>query len=107
SDGRLLHSAESNGIPLGFMKNYVFSTHEPIQLKAGDIVVVLTDGVTEAIAPDESLFGLQKTIDFIARHRDKNAAEIVALLNQAAFEFSQQVKAEDDITSLVCKVGPA
>jgi serine phosphatase RsbU (regulator of sigma subunit) len=69
-----------------------------------DLLVLLTDGVTEAIGADESPFGLQHALDWIIRNREKKSRRNCRRLNQVARNFYTDALASDDITSLVCKV---
>ncbi len=104
SAGHIAHTMESTGVPLGFLQNYTYTTSAAVPLTCGDLLVLLTDGVTEAIGADESPFGLQHALDWIIRNREKKAGEIAGGLNQVARNFYTDALASDDITSLVCKV---
>ncbi len=104
SAGHIAHTMESTGVPLGFLQNYTYTTSAAVPLTSGDLLVLLTDGVTEAIGADESPFGLQQALEWIIRNRGTKAAEIASGLNQVARNFYIDALAGDDITSLVCKV---
>jgi serine phosphatase RsbU (regulator of sigma subunit) len=71
-----------------------------IQLQAGDIVVLYTDGLTEARRGDE-LFGGERLRAALAENAHRPAGEIVAALLAAAQAFTDQ--APDDMTVVVLK----
>ena len=104
NEGKVKHTLNSTGIPLGFIAEEKFLRSEPIALKPGDILALLTDGITEAIANDESEFGYHRTIDLINSYRMDTAKQITAHLTQAVCLFTELQHQEDDITSVICKV---
>ncbi len=102
--GEVIQVLESTGIPLGFIAGEKFSRSEPIPLKSGNILALITDGITEAISKDEFQFGHDRMIDVINSQRNDTAEQIVDHLNQAVSLFTDQQDQEDDITSVICKV---
>lgn len=104
--GEVDYVMESTGVPLGFIHRHKYNKSEPIKLAPENIAVFLTDGIIEAEAPDESLFGFDRALDFINRHRQATAHQIVERLYQAVRSFSKHQPQEDDITSVICKVNP-
>ena len=76
-------------------------------LEPGDVVLLLTDGLPEARSPEDSSFGIERAIDVIRNNRDRTAGEIVASVYRAWRRFSGREAPLDDITVVVCKVGPA
>jgi serine phosphatase RsbU (regulator of sigma subunit) len=95
---------QSTDIPLGFLPQHNFGCSEPIQLEEGDVLALLTDGITESERPDEDSFGIDRAIEFIRSHQQESAQEIVAGLYQAVRSFSDGLPQVDDITAVVCKV---
>jgi len=92
------------GIPLGVLRDYTYFSSEKIVLNSGDIVILLTDGITEAIAQDSEEFGSRRAIELVYRHRGDSAELILDRLLQAVQSFSNHRFQEDDITSVICKV---
>jgi sigma-B regulation protein RsbU (phosphoserine phosphatase) len=93
----------STDIPLGFLPNHKFSCSDPIRLDPGDILALLTDGITDAEKPDQSWFGVEPALDFIHAHRQESAQEIIAKLYQTVRDFSDGLPQVDDITAVICK----
>jgi PAS domain S-box-containing protein len=103
ADGSVKHVLDSNEVPLGIFPDASFEVAAPIELQPGDILILLTDGVTEARRPDDSEFGVDRALDCVRRHRQENAQQIVAELLQAVRDFSGGSPQADDITAVICK----
>ncbi len=71
-----------------------------IELKAGDLALIYTDGLTEAQAGAE-LFGIERVREVVARHAHERAGRIVQALITAVRAFSD--RSLDDLTVLVLK----
>ena len=92
---------ESTGIPLGVFAEHRFGT-KFLPVKAGQVIVLLTDGATEAGEPDE--FGLQRIISYVQDHRGEPAQEIAAGLHGAICAHTNGTPAADDISLVILKV---
>jgi serine phosphatase RsbU (regulator of sigma subunit) len=103
--GHLKRQLDSMEIPLGVMPDWRFPASEPLPLTEGDVVVLLTDGVVEASAPDGSVFGTQRVFDVVRLYRRDTPRQIVTNLYHAVRAFSQNLPQLDDITAVVVKVG--
>ena len=73
-------------------------------LEPGDIVVLVTDGIQEAMSPTGEQFGTERLVEVVRAHRTRKAAQIVESLYRAVCEFSQREKPADDVTMIVIKV---
>jgi len=60
SDGSVERLAVAAGLPLGVMERVGYKTGRS-QLSAGDVLLAVTDGVTEGASADKSLFGEDRT----------------------------------------------
>jgi PAS domain S-box-containing protein len=98
---------ESCGPPLGVLPDRSFPTIENPPLQDGDVVVFLTDGITETENTAGDYFGADAALDVVRAHLLESAQDIVQRLRQATRDFAQGAPQQDDITVLVCKVGPA
>jgi sigma-B regulation protein RsbU (phosphoserine phosphatase) len=97
---------ESCGPPLGVLPGTVFPAVENPPLEDGDVVVFLTDGITESENASGDYFGTDAALDVVRAHRHESAQEIVQRLRQATRDFAQGAPQQDDITVVVCKVVP-
>ncbi len=103
-DGAIRVIFNSTGLPLGLTDDAEFPEAEIVALEPGDHILLLTDGIIEATAPDETLFGTERAIDIVRSHRGESAAQIVAALHQAVRDFAGNKDLVDDVTSVVIKV---
>lgn len=94
----------TSGFPLGIMEDQEYPTLESLTLDAGDILVLLTDGILEAKSPGDEVFGCQRALDVVRQSRDRTAREIVEDLVSVVSRFCGGVEADDDRTALVVKV---
>jgi serine phosphatase RsbU (regulator of sigma subunit) len=104
ADGAVRHALASTGYPLGIFKDAEFPASEAIPLQPGDMLMLLTDGIVEARAPDGTVFGRQRPVDIARVYRQATAGQIVENLYHAVRAFSQNLPQYDDITAAVIKV---
>jgi sigma-B regulation protein RsbU (phosphoserine phosphatase) len=102
--GAVKHDLPSTGIPLGIFANTQFETSAVPPLVEGDLVVLFTDGVTEAENLDGDPFGSQRALEVVSRFRDEAAAKIVHRVYRAVREHAGRRAQEDDVTTVVCRV---
>ncbi len=104
AQGIVKQELPSTDFPLGIQEKASFPASPEIPLDPGDIVLLVTDGIVEARAPDGSAFGTLGPINLLRTHRDKSAHEIVDSLYVAVRAFSRGLPQYDDITATVIKV---
>ena len=73
------------------------------QLKHGDMLVLYSDGVTEANNTAYDEFDEERFIEVLRAHRTLPATQIVEAVIQAVTEFAAGAPQADDITLLVAK----
>jgi serine phosphatase RsbU (regulator of sigma subunit) len=72
-------------------------------LAAGDILVLYTDGITEAENSQAEEFGMERLSAVIRRDSSLSAEELMANIFQSAEDFCQGVGFSDDATVLIVK----
>tara|TARA_B100000315_G_C14120796_1_gene382478 strand:- start:197 stop:562 length:366 start_codon:yes stop_codon:yes gene_type:complete len=90
------------GMPLGIMEG-LFS-NGTVDVKKGDIFVVYTDGVTEAMNTKHEMFGDDKLAEIIKKQRSKSIGEIVDVIHDEVSKFEGKAPQHDDITVIAVKV---
>jgi len=92
------------GFPIGLDANIAaFVAETVVQLHSGDVVVLYTDGITEAENMDKVLYGLERLIEVIQINWQRTATEIRhAVIKDVRSHIGEQ-KVFDDITLLVLK----
>jgi sigma-B regulation protein RsbU (phosphoserine phosphatase) len=78
--------------------------HETIQLRSGDVLVVYTDGVTEALNPAGVEFGEEKLREIVIESLRMPARESAARVLAKVLEWQGRASQHDDITLIVVKV---
>jgi len=104
ASGEVRHSIESDGLPLGLFPSAEFSSANPIELSAGDTIVLLTDGVVESANLEDREFGTARVLSYVERHLKDSARDLVQGIYTATRSFSGGEPQHDDIMAVVCKV---
>jgi len=102
--GEIKMLLKRTAVPLGINPAAKYNGAVQVPLQAGDMVLLLTDGIEETMAPDESFFGIERTLHVVRQNREKPAREILDALYRAVRDFSQQTPQLDDVTAIVIKV---
>jgi len=72
-------------------------------LLPGDVLVLFSDGVTEASDPNDQEFGEQRLADLVVSLRDRPASEIIEEVHKAVIAFSEGAPPADDITVVIAR----
>ncbi len=96
------------GIPLGLTLPDDISFRDSLQvdklkLKKDDVLVIYTDGVTEAMNARNEQYGNDRLIQFIREHSTLTPNEFAAALDQDIIAFTGNAPQNDDITLVVIK----
>jgi sigma-B regulation protein RsbU (phosphoserine phosphatase) len=94
----------STSLPLGLIPDARFPVGDPIVLESGEIALLLTDGLLEAVSPLGDQFGQDRVLQVVSYNRKETASKIIAAIYEAVREFSGQAKLLDDATIVVVKV---
>ena len=93
----------STGPPLGLFGDVKFiSTVLP--LEPHQLLLLLTDGVTETTTSNDAEYGPDRVLDYVGAHRQDSAHQIAEGICQAARCFARGEPQLDDLTSVVVKV---
>ena len=94
---------ELPGVPLGLFSGSNYD-EVVLDLKAGDLFVFCTDGVTEASDLLMREFGSERLLEVVNRNYDRPAREIVEAIFTATNEFRGEMPPNDDTTAVVVKI---
>jgi serine phosphatase RsbU (regulator of sigma subunit) len=100
--GGTMEQLASGGLPLGIMSDAEFREGHT-KLHAGDVLVIYSDGVSEAVNPNGEEFGPTRLYETVARNIDASAGGIRDRIESALTKFCQGTPAADDITLVICK----
>jgi sigma-B regulation protein RsbU (phosphoserine phosphatase) len=90
------------GMPLGWFDDNPLQQHE-VTLEAGDLLVLYTDGVTDACNRAGDEFGMIRLQDCVARCGEISAVQVVNSINRAVSQFAGTAAASDDITMVTIR----
>jgi len=77
----------------------------PLQLERGDLLVLTSDGTTDAENPGGELYDSVRLVESIRRHAAENPAAFVRKLHSDIADFSSGTVMNDDLTILALKRG--
>lgn len=104
ASGNVKTALKSSSLPLGIMADEKFQASEPLKLETGDVLLLLTDGILEAGAPDSKPFGVDRSLAVVRENRLEPARAIVEALHSAVYDFVGHKDFKDDVTAVVMKV---
>jgi sigma-B regulation protein RsbU (phosphoserine phosphatase) len=96
---------KSSFMPVGFPKfdesQQYYSTE--VEWHSGDLLVLYSDGITEAFNPDAEMYGLERFKALISEKRHLSPMEIKAEILSDLQAYQQNESTNDDITLVVAK----
>jgi sigma-B regulation protein RsbU (phosphoserine phosphatase) len=98
-----LERLEAGGLPLGVMASARFE-QGVITLDSGDLLVVFTDGVTEAENERQEEYGEPRLLEVVRGICPGAASEALKTVMSAVDGFVGRTRQHDDITALVMRV---
>ncbi len=91
------------GLPLGVMEEATYE-ERPVPLGVGDVLVLYTDGVTEASDESEEQFGVERLEALVRRHAASPAAELVEAIRHDVEACTGERHLNDDLTVVVARL---
>ncbi len=101
--GKVFLIDKGGGPPVGLFGHLKYS-REIVELEAGSVVVIYTDGVSEAENALRDQYGLEKLSEVVQQNRDGSARLIHDAIRAGLAEFVAGHPASDDSTMIVLKV---
>src|SRR5437867_3534459 len=100
--GGTMEQLASGGLPLGILADADFREGRT-KLYPGDVLVIYSDGVSEAVNPNGEEFGATRLYEVVSKNLDASAAGIRDRIESALTKFCQGTPAADDITLVIIK----
>ena len=97
---------ENKGLGLGILRddnfpNYLEEAY--IDYQSGDIMVLYTDGITEAANFKKEEYGYEKIRILLEQNKEKSSAEISQIMIDDLYSFLGDTNVNDDYTLLILK----
>ena len=74
------------------------------QINSGQIILIGTDGIKEAVDTHGEMFGNERLLDVIRQHADQPARYILDKAFESLNDFRHPLEPDDDETLVVIKV---
>lgn len=108
--GQVIALDREASLPLGIELGHAYG-EATVQLEAGDLLLLYTDGITEAVAPPEpgvpvrELWGVERLdAHLLTCAPTTNASDCIASVRQAVAQFTQNADPTDDQTLIALRV---
>ncbi|MCJ7508003.1 MAG: SpoIIE family protein phosphatase [candidate division Zixibacteria bacterium] len=98
-----LQTLEKGGIILGMFDNSTYE-EETVQLKPDDLMLLYTDGITEATNEKDEMFEEEKLLKLLKDNQSVSAQELSQKIVDNVLSFQGTSPQGDDITLVVVKV---
>jgi serine phosphatase RsbU (regulator of sigma subunit)/CRP-like cAMP-binding protein len=92
----------TGGILLGIMSDFPFE-EKTLTLNVGDVLVIYSDGISEAPNVHREQFGLERLEEVVRKHREGSAVQIQEAIHTAVQAHLGELQAADDMTLVIIK----
>ena len=93
----------AQALPLGILPSLSSDPPARLQLEAGSLILLATDGFFEWENERGEQFGIERMEEAIRRSRDATPAGIIKNLYEAVLAFAEGTKQQDDLTAVIIK----
>jgi sigma-B regulation protein RsbU (phosphoserine phosphatase) len=100
-DGRF-ENLETGGLLLGAFSDAKYEFGE-VELAPGDLLIMYTDGLSEAMDNSEQEYGESRIIDYSMKIRSQSADVICSMLVKSVKQFAAGISDFDDMTIVIVK----
>ncbi|MEM8895271.1 MAG: PP2C family protein-serine/threonine phosphatase, partial [Bacteroidota bacterium] len=106
SNTKQLEYFKNKGLGLGILRNSNFEKYVQVnefQYSAGDIIVLYTDGITEAVNLENEQFGYERLSDTLMKYVDQSPEQISNGIFDALYKFCEKDSLDDDYSIVIVK----
>jgi sigma-B regulation protein RsbU (phosphoserine phosphatase) len=93
---------EMGGMALGVMDEFPYQ-FDAVQLNKGDLLVIYSDGISDATNEFDHPFGEERLISMVREHKDDPAVAIIDRIIEAVQKHEGDTEQLDDLTLVVLK----
>jgi sigma-B regulation protein RsbU (phosphoserine phosphatase) len=104
ANGELLR-LDVGGPVLGIIEDFPYSG-DSVQLDPGDLLVIFSDGITEAINDKEIMFDEKNLEEIIRKNQTRSSVEIIDSIVRSVDAHAGDAAQTDDMTLVVLKRNP-
>lgn len=106
AQSKKLEYFKNKGLGLGILRNSNFEKYVQVnefQYSAGDVIVLYTDGITEAVNRRNEQFGYERLSDALTKFTNQTPEQISNGIFGALYEFCEEDSLDDDYSMVVVK----
>jgi len=93
---------DRGGMMLGAFEESTFED-ESVQIKTGDVIIVYSDGITEAMNTQGEMYGEERISRLLVSQRDRSPQEMLQSLVHDVQRHAGNCPQSDDVTILIAK----
>ena len=101
--GEEVKRLEAGGPVLGILPDFPYE-EASVQLKAGDVLLVFSDGFSEAMNHRLEEYGEENLIELAKQHREKSAVELIDKISQSVEHHCGDAPQSDDMTIIALRL---
>lgn len=94
---------EEGGAVVGLLPNFPY-TQATVDLEKGDMLLAFTDGISEAMNPEDEEWGEENLIETAKAYDGLSATDTISRIVEAADRFANGAKQHDDMTLMVVRL---
>jgi sigma-B regulation protein RsbU (phosphoserine phosphatase) len=93
---------DATGLILGVLPGQKYE-RKIVEIKPGSVIAIYTDGLEEAMNPQNEMYGQDRIIESLKANRELSAKDIVKKIQDEAIQFCKGKPLHDDLTMIVIK----
>lgn len=97
------HAVRAEGVPLGLLEHTEYQ-EIALTLAKGDVLAFFSDGLVEAVNPQQEEFGMRRLENMFREHAQRPVAEIIDTVFEDIAKFEDGRPRRDDQTLVLIKV---
>ncbi|MCA8942862.1 MAG: SpoIIE family protein phosphatase [Planctomycetes bacterium] len=94
------------GMVMGVVEGQAYEARGPIQLEPGDVLLLRTDGIDEAMNEQREPFGAERLYEVVRTNASSTADQILGAIDDATAAHAGSHEQEDDFTAISVRVLP-
>ncbi len=94
---------DSTFLPLGMNADDTVKVSRIDNIHQGDMLLIVTDGITEALSPEKEQYGLERLLEFIHINSNQNVRKLVQMLHNDVDRFCEGSPPTDDVTVVLLR----
>jgi PAS domain S-box-containing protein len=98
-----LEVLRGNNLPLGVREDELYEQIST-PLQAEDLLLLFSDGITEARNPDRQIFGAERLENWVQANRSLDPSTLVDAIRREVISFSGSDRLADDLTGVAIRV---